>query len=186
MGIITAETTYPGYSTRTNYISDLAATRPPNSVIKQPAATIFAITLIISGVLTLTSAYFVYGGLGQGNSVVALALLLALSGIGALGSTAFNEQHLALHTLFSFLSFTTVILAAFVSYFILRAPFCYFAVILGVIALASFVVFVIFSARYGEGAGPIASLIGPGGVERWISYPITLWSIGFGAYLMGQ
>ena len=186
MGIITAETTYPGYSTRTNYISDLGATRPPNSVIKQPAATIFAVTLVISGVLTLASPYFVYLGLGQGRGVVALSLLIALSGIGALGATAFNEQHLAFHTLFSFLSFATVSLAALVSYFVLRAPFRYFAVILGVIALASFGMFIILSTKYGEGAGPVATLIGPGGVERWISYPITLWSIGFGAYLMGQ
>ena len=66
MGIITAETTYPGYSTRTNYISDLAATRPPNNVVKQPAATIFTITVVISGVLTLASAYFVYRGLDKG------------------------------------------------------------------------------------------------------------------------
>ena len=186
MGIITAETTYPGYSTRTNYISDLGATRPPNSVIKQPAATIFAVTVVISGVLTLASAYFVYRGLGQGGSVAALSLLLALSGIGALGASAFNEQHFALHTLFSFISFTTVSLAALVSYFILRAPFCYFAVILGVIALASFGSLIIFGTIYGEEAGPIASRIGLGGVERWISYPITLWSIGLGAYLMGQ
>jgi hypothetical membrane protein len=185
MGIITAETTYPGYSTRTNYISDLAATRPPNSVIKQPAATIFTITVVFCGVLTLASAYFVYRGLGQGNSVAALALLIALSGIGALGAAAFNEQHLAFHSLFSFLSFITVSLAAIVSYFVSRAPFCYFAVILGIIALVNFGMLSVVSARYGEEAGPIASRIGPGGVERWISYPITLWSIGFGAYLMG-
>jgi uncharacterized membrane protein len=122
----------------------------------------------------------------KGVVVVALSLLIALSGIGALCASAFNEQHLAFHTLFSFLSFITVSLVAIVSYFILRAPFRYFAVILGVIALASFGMFIIFSTEYGEGAGSIASLIGPGGVERWISYPITLWSIGFGAYLMGQ
>ncbi|MGZ4911320.1 MAG: hypothetical protein ACXV5N_13655 [Halobacteriota archaeon] len=34
MGIITAEATYPGYSTAKNDISDLGATRPPNSIIK--------------------------------------------------------------------------------------------------------------------------------------------------------
>ncbi|MGZ4915015.1 MAG: hypothetical protein ACXV3T_08925, partial [Halobacteriota archaeon] len=32
----------------------------------------------------------------------------------------------------------------------------------------------------------VLSLIGPGGVERWVSYPVVLWSIGFGGYLMGQ
>ena len=179
MGIITAETTYPEYNTHTNFISDLGATRLPNSVIKQPAATIFAMTLIMSGILTLASAYFVYRGFGQGHNVVTLSLLLALSGIGILGTAAFNEQSPAFHTLFASLSFTTISLAAIVSYGVLRAPFRYFAAILGIIALA------FFGLLFWE-ADPIASLIGPGGVERWISYPITLWSIGFGAYLMGQ
>jgi hypothetical membrane protein len=51
MGIITAEATYPGYSTAKNHISDLGATRPPNSIIKQPAATIFSATLVVVGLL---------------------------------------------------------------------------------------------------------------------------------------
>ena len=42
MGIITAEALYPGtFSTGANEISDLGGTRPPNSVILQPSATIF-------------------------------------------------------------------------------------------------------------------------------------------------
>jgi hypothetical membrane protein len=51
MGIITAEATYLGYCTAQNDISDLGATRPPNSIIKQPAATIFGATLLAAGLL---------------------------------------------------------------------------------------------------------------------------------------
>jgi hypothetical membrane protein len=46
MVIITAEATYPGYSTAQNDISDLGATTPPNSIIKQSAATIFGVGAI--------------------------------------------------------------------------------------------------------------------------------------------
>jgi hypothetical membrane protein len=51
MGIITAEATYLSYCTAQNDISDLGATRPPNSIIKQPVATIFIATLIAAGLL---------------------------------------------------------------------------------------------------------------------------------------
>ena len=46
MGIITAEALYPGtFSTGANEISDLGGTRPPNSVILQPSATIFNLSM---------------------------------------------------------------------------------------------------------------------------------------------
>lgn len=44
LGIITAESYYPvemNYTTRENEISDLGATKPPESFIIQPSATIF-------------------------------------------------------------------------------------------------------------------------------------------------
>ncbi|MDD1721318.1 MAG: DUF998 domain-containing protein [Euryarchaeota archaeon] len=184
MGIITAEATYPGYSTSGNDISDLGASRPPNSIIKQPAATIFAATLAVGGVLLIAGAYFIYRGVGTGRVVTVLSLLLALFGVSALGVAAFNgstEGSLAIHTLFSLLAFTIGGIAAIVSYGVLRAPFRYLAVILGVIALAGLVISVI----YGD-ANPIFGLIGPGGAERWIVYPSVMWLIGFGGYLMGH
>ncbi len=65
LGIITAEDTYPGYNVRANFISDLGATRPPNSIIKQPAATIFAATLTTNGILVIGTSYCVHRGLEQ-------------------------------------------------------------------------------------------------------------------------
>lgn len=184
MGIITAEATYPGYSTSQNDISDLGATRPPNSVIKQPAATIFAATLAVGGVLLIARAYFIHRGLGTGRAATALSILLALFGVSALGVAAFNgstEGSLAIHTLFSLLAFTLGGLAAIVSYGVLRAPFRELSVVLGVIALAGLAINIV----YGD-ANPIFGLIGLGGAERWIVYPAVLWLIGFGGYLMGQ
>ncbi|MGZ7202815.1 MAG: DUF998 domain-containing protein [Halobacteriota archaeon] len=184
MGIITSEAIYPGYSTRTNYISDLGSTRPPDGIVKQPAATIFAVTLIASGILTLGSAYCFYHSLVQGRDRSVLSILLALVGVSAIGVAAFNggtEGSLVIHTMFAFLNFTAGGLAAIISYRIVRSPFRYFAIFIGATALVSFALLIIGGVTHS-----VLSLIGPGGVERWVSYPVVLWSIGFGGYLMGQ
>jgi hypothetical membrane protein len=63
MGIITAESMYPvdkSYTTREDEISDLAATKPPNSIITQPSAIIFNTTMICSGILILCATWLYY------------------------------------------------------------------------------------------------------------------------------
>jgi hypothetical protein len=50
MGIITAEALYPTtFTTGGNEISDLGGTRPPNSLIFQPSAMIFDLSMWPSG-----------------------------------------------------------------------------------------------------------------------------------------
>ena len=61
MGIITAEALYPsgtGYTTFNSEISDLGATKPPNSVIYQPSSGVFNIAMLLSGLMTLTATFF--------------------------------------------------------------------------------------------------------------------------------
>ncbi len=187
MGIMTAEVTYPGYSTHTNYISDLGGTQPPESIIKQPAATIFTATIAVNGILWIVSAYCVYRGLGSTRSVAAFSVLLALSGISSLGIATFNQTtqtSFAFHTVFGFISFTVGGLAAIVAYGFLRSPLRYFSVILGIISLASFWVPIALDFTIGVD-NPVSTLLGPGGLERWAAYPLSLWILGFGGYLMG-
>ncbi|MDD1721547.1 MAG: DUF998 domain-containing protein [Euryarchaeota archaeon] len=150
MGITTAEATYPGYSTSQNDISDLGATRPANSIIKQPATTIFAATLVVAGVVLIGSPYLVYRGSGSGRVVNILSTLLALFGISAFGVAAFNgstEGSLIIHTLFALLAFVTGGLAAIVSHSVLRPPFRKLLVVLGIIVLAGLAPNVIFGER---------------------------------------
>lgn len=168
MGIVTAEAAYPGYSVQTNFISDLGAARLPESVIKQPASAIFAATLVINGLLLVGSAYCVYRGLGPARVVTVLSILLALSGICAVVVAAFNQstqESFIVHALFALPSFIAGGLAAIVSYWVLRSPFRYFAVTLGVIALAGFVLMIF------GGASSVVALIGRGGAERWRHIP---------------
>jgi hypothetical protein len=75
------------------------------------------------------------------------------------------------------------------SYKVSVSPLRYVVVALGVIALLMLVLGILVAPQPdGMGllgnAGPIAAL-GPGGLERWVTYPVVLWLTAFGGYLMG-
>jgi hypothetical membrane protein len=176
LGIPTAETLYPGYSTAQNMISDLGATEPPNSIIIQPSATIFNISMMICGLCIIISAYFIHRTLYSGT----LTLPLALFGTGALGVGIFPGNYGAVHGISALLTFIFGSVAAIMSYKIVTSPFRYFSVVLGSIALLDLLLYYILGA-----SSPFA-IFGIGGLERWIAYPIVLWVTGFGGYLMGS
>ncbi|WP_440955609.1 DUF998 domain-containing protein [Methanosarcina sp. Mfa9] len=204
LGIITAETLYPGYSTAQNMISDLRATEPPNSIIMQPSSTIFGATMAISGLLIIASAYCIQHAFGDRAVTASLGLL----GTYVLGVGIFNGSYGDIHGIFALIAFVAGGVAAIASSRIERAQMNYFSVVLvsrqssrieqfwivvtdfirhftvdatlGGIALLDLLLYFFM----GE-ASPFATL-GPGGLERWIAYPILLWVTGFGGYLMGH
>lgn len=170
MGIITAEAYYPAlYTTNGNEISDLGATRPPNSLIYQPSALIFNLSMILTGLLVLTSVYH----LAKSSTKKSLTIPLCLFGIGVLGVGLFPGNTTP-HPYFAILTFASGGIAAVLSSKVTHGYFRYVAISLGVVAL--------FSLLFN---GLFVSSIGSGGIERWIAYPITLWMTGFGGYLLG-
>ncbi|HOI40491.1 MAG TPA: DUF998 domain-containing protein [Methanobacterium sp.] len=173
MGIITAESFYPEnytYTTSKSMISDLGATEPPNSIITQPSATIFNFSMILTGIIVLFGTYFLFR---YYNDRIA-AVLVGLLGLGALGVGLFPGNVNPQHPLFALTTFISGSLSAIYSYRIINSPFKYFAVLLGIIGLVF-----LFSANI------LIPIFGGGGVERWVAYPIVLWLIGFGGYLIG-
>jgi hypothetical membrane protein len=185
MAIITAEALYPApYSTAKSDISDLGGSRPPHSVILQPSATIFDFTMVVSGVLVIVAAYFVYRAFRRR----AAAIVIGLLGIGALGVGIF-PGNTGIHPNFALLTFTAGGLAAILAYQVLRPPFRYISIVLGVIALGMLILSVL-GAPTPDGMGLLAnsspvSRLGRGGMERWVVYPVLLWLMGFGGYLLG-
>jgi hypothetical membrane protein len=176
-GIITAEALYPdGYTTAGNTISDLGATEPPNSVIQQPSATIFNLTMVVAGVLIIAAAFCLQRGFRR----VAVALLVALSGLGMVGVGVFPGDTGNIHAIFALLAFIAGGLAAVVSPTVQSPPFSVVSVVLGVVSLSSLALYMILGD-----SDPMAGL-GIGGVERWIAYPINAWTLAFGGYLMGR
>ena len=175
MGIITAEIFYPlGYSTSTNDISDLGSTRPPNSVIHQPSAVIFNTTMIVTGLMILIGIFFFQ----KVYKKLLASVFLGLLGLGVLGVGIFPGNVVPWHGLFAMLTFVTGGIAAITSSKIVIRPFSYLVVIFGTISLFSLFCAFFFSNL-------IIPILGSGGIERWVAYPIVLWLIGFGGYLLG-
>lgn len=175
MGIITSEALYPGYSTLQE-ISDLGASRPPNSIIHQPSATIFNITMIISGALLLTATYFVKKTINKNLLVIPLAFF----SIGIIGVGVFPGNVTPWHMIFALLTFISGGVSAAMAYKVISGPFRYMSLIFGGISLITLVNVIMLGENH-----PLMS-IGLGGLERWVVYPVILWVNGFGGYLLGS
>jgi hypothetical membrane protein len=174
LGIITAEALYDNvYTTHSNEVSDLGATRPPNSVILQPAATIFNTLMIVTGIAFIASALALHRAFGVRRVTVSVALL----GIGVLGVGVFPGNREPFHPLFALLAFLAGGAAAVLSAKVQTAPFRYASIVAGVTTLAA-----LGFGLFGEST-LIYDELGVGGVERWIIYPVVLWAVAFGAYL---
>lgn len=177
LGIITAEAFYPGYSTRDNTISDLGASMPPESIIARPSATIFNATMIATGLLVIAGALLLFGAAwsrGRG-----FALLVGLFGVGVLGVGLFPGHDPVAHPIFAMLAFVAGGLSAVAAAGATAPPFRYISAALGVVALLDLALYFALGP-----SSPFAAL-GIGGLERWVAYPIILWTVGFGGHLMG-
>jgi len=176
MGIISAESLYPGYSTSQNAISDLGATLPPHSIIKQPSASIFNASMILCGISIIAAAY----GLLRSLADRLLAILLSLFGTGVLGVGIFPGNYGDVHAIFAMLAFVAGALSAISAYRVLIPPMRYLSAALGAVSLLDLLLYYLLAE-----SSPFA-VFGIGGLERWVAYPILLWVLGFGGYLMSS
>ena len=134
LGFITAEALYPGtYTTHTNTVSHLGASEPPNSVVLQPSAAIFDLTMVVTGAMILAGAWFAHRALRR-KSVLIPTLLL---GTGMLGVGLFPLTHPAPHTLFAFTAFLAGGIAIVLSSRVTMAPFRHLWTALGTITLGA-------------------------------------------------
>jgi hypothetical membrane protein len=175
MGSITAEALYPrAFTTHTNTLSHLGATEPPDSMALQPSAAIFDGTMLVAGALILFATWLGYRALRTKTFAIPTGLL----GLGVLGVGIFPLTAPTPHTIFALTAFYAGGLAVILSSRLTIAPFRYLWVTLGSISLVAITLGVFFLEW-----GPIAAL-GEGGIERWNAYPIVLWLVAFGSYLM--
>jgi len=66
-------------------------------------------------------------------------------------------------------------LSAITSFKIISGPLRYISIVFGFIALV-----ILFTANN------FIPVIGDGGTERWVAYPVVLWLTGFGGYLLNE
>jgi hypothetical membrane protein len=172
--MLVAECLYPNYSVAKNYISDLGVGF---------TAPIFNTSVFLLGAMVLVSTYF----LRQIVQSRVLLGFLAICGVGAMGVGVFPENSpFMLHTVFSLIAFLFGALSAIASYKVQKSPLRYFAVVLGLLALAALLLFA-YSENFVQMGGAEEAAyylgLGKGGLERMIVYPVLLWAIGFGGYL---
>lgn len=171
MGIITGEIFYPlKFTTRNSYISELAASLPPETIIPEPSASIFNITMIVTGLMIILGAYFVQGLFKKLLTTIPMGLF----GIGILGAGVFPGNIAPWHGIFALVIFISGGIAAITSFKIVNSPLRYLFICFGIIALVS-----LFFAKH------FIPILGVGGAERWLFYPLVFWITGLGAYLLG-
>jgi len=178
MGITTAEVLYPEYSVRQD-ISDLGTTQPPDPIVHQPSATIFNGTMLLTGALVLVAAYFVYRAGGRRVLYVPLAVF----GFAAFGVGVFPGNVTPWHGLFALLTFASGGITVVLSALVVGRPFSWLCGLLGGISLL--VLLSVFFYGLVLGTPSPLDVMGSGGVERWVAYPLLIWVPTFGGYLLG-
>jgi len=171
LGMLVSEAVYPGYNVSRNYISDLGV---------GPAAQIFNSSVFLLGLMIIASVYFVHRSFS--NRI--LTSLLVLTGVGAMGVGMFPEDSPLMHEIVSDIAFIFGALVPIAACRLVRKPFAYFSAVMGLLSLSALV---LLSAEYSLGLGQQFYLgLGPGGMERMIAYPMLLWDVTFGGYLMAS
>ena len=108
--------------------------------------------------------------------------LVVMYGVGEVGVGVVAENiFLPIHGFFALALFLFGAASAIMSYKFVESPLSKVSVILGAVALLSF-----FLAFLGAFSSGFYLGLGLGGMERFIVYPIYLWMLGFGAYLIGD
>ncbi len=180
--VIIAETQYPNYSIQHNYLSDLGATCHRGllltpCVVVSPSSLIWDTTLTLMGLLSLVSAILVYGATRKKG----FSILFGIWGLGTLIAGAVPETFLSVHELASYAAFLGGSIAAIAAFWFLKSPLKYLSLVLGLFSFASLIPltsegpFFRWNGIFG---------LGLGGIERVVVYPIVIWEIAFGAYLM--
>ena len=96
-------------------------------------------------------------------------VLLALTGLGSAGVGIFSENIIVPHSICAITVFVCGGLCAILGYRVFSRPWSWFSPIQGIITLVAVVLL-----------GAKVYL----GMERLIAYPLIIWAIGTGAYLM--
>jgi hypothetical membrane protein len=164
VGMLVAEATYsgyPAYNIRENAISDLGV---------GSTALLFNVSVFLVGVFTILGADFLH----RVHRRMLFTIPFLLAGIGAIGVGLFPENVPTAHEVSALIAFLFGGIAAIVAYPLEKEPLNYISVLLGILGLMALGLFV---------SGVFMGL-GFGGMERMIIYPVLLWEVSFGGYLV--
>ncbi|AUB59845.1 DUF998 domain-containing protein [Methanobacterium subterraneum] len=174
MAINLAETQFPGYSSTTDTLSHLGGAIPPI----EPSATIFNVSVILLGVLSLASVYLIL----KSGGCRLFSSCLAISAVGAVGVGLFPSYTGSFHMFFAILTFIFGSLTVLFSYRLgLNIPMVIVSIFTGFTSLT-----IIISALLWGLNNPIIIYLGLGGAERFVVYPILFYLLAMGGYLTSR
>jgi hypothetical membrane protein len=160
----------PGYDFGGGAISDLG--------VVAETALLFNAGLVLVGVLNLAGGYALYRLHGRRW----LLAPFALASVGAVLAGVFPLDTGGLHSVGALLAFLFFNVQALALATRLTGPMRYVSVLAGIVGLVFVGVMVVGDAGNPAVFGPI----GHGGAERMIVYPVMLWLVALGGYLLGD
>jgi hypothetical membrane protein len=165
-----AEASYPNYSVRTNALSDLGAVGAPTRFFWDGQ-------LFVVGVLAFLGMYFLFIKNGWPAPISRSRLTAAIFLLPAVGTiivSLFPENFvLGVHGLGALTAFVFGGVSEIYAYRMTKSPFRYFSAILGMVTFTAIVLL-----------GTATTMFGFGLIERMIVYPLFIWEIALGSYLM--
>ena len=168
--IMLAAALVPGYDFRGGAISDLG--------VFSESALLFNGGLLVVAALNLAGGYLLYRRHGKRW----LLAIYALASLGAVGTGLFPLDTGDAHSVFALLAFLFFNLEAIGTATLLRGAMRAISVLAGMVGIVFLVLMAIGDGGNTAAFGPI----GHGGTERMIIYPVMLWMVGFGGYLLGN
>jgi hypothetical membrane protein len=167
--IMLAAAMAPDYDFGAAAISDLG--------VLPETALLFNGSLILVGLLNLLGGYVFY----QTHGRRWLLGIFTVAGVGAVGAGLFPLDTGGLHGPFALLAFVFFNVQALGTATRLSGVMRVLSVLAGAIGIVFVVVMALGDGGNAAAFGPI----GHGGTERMIIYPVMLWLVAFGGYLVG-
>ncbi len=166
--IMLAAAMAPGYDLSGGAISDLG--------VLDETAMLFNTSLVLAGVLSLAAGLLLFRASGRRRLLAAFAI----AGLGAAGAGLVPLDRGDMHGIFALLAFVFFNVEALVMGSLVTGPMRVASWITGVLGLGFVALMVI-----GDSGNPgVFGAMGHGGAERMIVYPVMLWMLGLGGYLM--
>lgn len=164
LSITSAQAVYPNFSTRNDAISYLGGAGVVTELF-------WNLCVIVVGIIWLSGTYVLYRR--ERNRFMTVLLLLAGIGFLLVGTSPWNVFPVT-HGIGANMVFFFGAVSCLSASRKFTGPFSVISIIMGSMSLAAYI-----SGYFGS-----YNILGPGGVERMIYYPILLWAIGFGGHLM--
>ncbi len=167
-GIMLAASIAPAYDYHGGAISDLG--------VIEATALLFNSLLIAIGALNIAGGFLFY----RRHRRAWLMAVYVAGGIGAIGAGLMPLDTGDLHSLFALLGFLFFNIEAIGSATVVAGPMKVASLLAGALGL----VYTVIMAIGDSGNSAVFGPIGHGGSERIIVYPVMLWLLAFGGYLM--